>query len=325
MKILAVDDNPFMLDFLPAILKEADFPDVTVAASGKEALRILEAAAEPFDCLLLDIVMPEMDGIKLCRKVREMRTYRTTPIIMLTLKTDTASIERAFAAGASDYIFKPFEVREIARRLRVTQRILDSTEVALRLDPQMMLLNGERGQHVFSLEDPVYVLGIHQLVPPFTLGNYLSQLSRKNLDFCHVFCAQVEDITTLYSHCTSREYVMAIAAGARAIGRVVDRPQLLMAHIGSGTLLGILTGDGLPEWPHIEDEVQNELQKLTPWGEEPRDLSIGISLGRPIQPNAHRTQRVKNTFDRAIGRLVERQKTMHKASLGHKPAVSSAR
>ena len=325
MKILAVDDDSFMLDFLPAILKEADFPDVTVASSGQEALRILENATEPFDCLLLDIVMPDMDGITLCRKVREMRSYRTTPITMLTLKTDTVSIEKAFAAGANDYIFKPFEVREIARRLRVTQRMLDTTEVAMRVDPQMMLPDGERGQHVFSLEDPVYVLGIHQLVPPFTLGNYLSQLSRKNLNSCHVFCAQVEDITTLYAHCTSREYVMAIAAGARAIGRVVDRPQLLMAHIGSGTLLGILTGDSLPEWPHIEEDVQRELKTLTPWDQDSRDIPISISLGRPIQPNAHRTQRVKNTFDRAIGRLVERQKTMHKALLGHTPAVSSAR
>lgn len=71
--------------------------------------------------------------------------------------------------------------------------------------------------------------------------------------------------------------------------------------------------------------MQRELKTLTPWDQDSRDIPISISLGRPIQPNAHRTQRVKNTFDRAIGRLVERQKTMHKALLGHTPAVSSAR
>lgn len=325
MKILAVDDNPFMLDFLPAILREADFPDVTVASSGQEALDILAAAAEPFDCLLLDIVMPNMDGITLCQHVRAIPTYRTTPIIMLTLKTDSVSIERAFAAGASDYIFKPFEVREIARRLRVTQRILDNTEVAMRLDPQLMLPDGHRGRHDFALEDPVHILGVHQLVPPFTLGNYLSQLPRKHLDICHVFAAQVEDISSLYARCSSREYAMAVAAGARAIGRVVDCPQLLMAHIGSGTILGIVTGDSLPVWPQMEEMVQAELQMMTPWGEDSGNMPISISLGRPIQPNAHRTQRVRNTFDRAIGRLVGRQKAKHTTPLAHTPAVSSAR
>ena len=58
MRILAVDDNPFILDFLPAILQKTDFRDVSVAASGPQALDILAEAEAPFDCLLLDIGSP---------------------------------------------------------------------------------------------------------------------------------------------------------------------------------------------------------------------------------------------------------------------------
>lgn len=325
MKILAVDDNPFILEFLPAILQGTDFANVTVAASGKEALAIIKASAQPFDCLLLDIVMPFMDGITLCRKIRAISSYRTTPIIMLTLNSDAISIEQAFAAGANDYIVKPFEVREVERRLRVIQRLLDSSEVALRLDPKLMLVGGHQGQHDFALEDPVYVLGVPQLVPPFSLGNYLSQLSRKHLNICQVFCAQIEDVATLYSRGSSREYAMAIANVSGAISRIVDCPQLLMAHFGGGTILCIVTGDSLPGWPQIEELVLADLQIMGPWGEEANHAPISLSIGRPVHPNANRTQRVRNTFNRAIDRAAGRQIFKRNSSIPHTPAVSSAR
>tara|TARA_Y100001951_G_scaffold50423_1_gene39810 strand:+ start:623 stop:1600 length:978 start_codon:yes stop_codon:yes gene_type:complete len=325
MKILAVDDNQFIREFLPAILKDTDFANVTVAASGREALAIIETTTQPFDCLLLDIVMPFMDGITLCRKIRAISSYRTTPIIMLTLKSDAISIEKAFAAGANDYIVKPFEVREVERRLRVIQRLLDSSEVALRLDPKSMLSGGPLGLHDFALKEPVHVLGVPQLVPPFSLGNYLSQLSRKHLQICQVFCAQIEDVESLYSHANSREYAMAIGNVAAAISRVVDCPQLLMAHFGGGTVLGIVTGDSLPDWPQIEELVLAELQIMSPWEEGANKAPIRVSIGRPVRPNANRTQRVRNTFNRAIDRAAGRQNSKNNLWAPHTSAVSSAR
>ena len=66
MKILAVDDDKFILELVPAILGEAGLDDVTTAASGEEALAAIRAADGAFDCLLFDIQMPGMDGIDLC-------------------------------------------------------------------------------------------------------------------------------------------------------------------------------------------------------------------------------------------------------------------
>ncbi|MEP2427951.1 MAG: response regulator, partial [Tateyamaria sp.] len=81
MRILAVDDDPFIRELLPVVFREADYPYLTLADSGAAALDLLNSTKEHFDCLLLDIEMPEMDGITLCRRVRSMEAYQDTPIL----------------------------------------------------------------------------------------------------------------------------------------------------------------------------------------------------------------------------------------------------
>jgi CheY-like chemotaxis protein len=315
MRILAVDDNPFILDFLPAILQKTDFPDVSVAASGAEALAILAEADAQFDCLLLDIVMPEMDGITLCREIRRLDAYRNTPILMLTLKSDPISIEQAFAAGANDYITKPFEIKDIANRLRVAKRMMETTDQSPRLDPQTMRAHGLPGIHRFGFEDPVHILGIDQLVLPFSLGNYLSQLARNTLNICQVFAVKIDNIEDLYTNGSSREYASAIAASAQAIAKAVNCPQLLMAYNGSGTILCIVIEEISELWVDLEDKIQAEMDKLDLLYDDGRQMKVALSTGRPIQPYANRTQRVKFTFDRAIRRVDARQKTKLESSV----------
>ena len=88
MKILAVDDEPFILELLPMLAAKSGFPDVTTAHSGDLALETLVQASAPFDCLLLDINMPGMDGIELCSRVRQLDRYEKTPILMLTAMSE---------------------------------------------------------------------------------------------------------------------------------------------------------------------------------------------------------------------------------------------
>ncbi|WP_051539727.1 PleD family two-component system response regulator [Sulfitobacter sp. 20_GPM-1509m] len=314
MRILAVDDNPFILDFLPAILQKTDFRDVSVAASGPQALDILAEAEAPFDCLLLDIEMPEMDGITLCRRIRSLDAYHDTPILMLTLKSDPVSIEQAFAAGANDYLTKPFEIKEMATRLRVAKRMTETSDKAPRLNPNTMTRNGLPGIHKFGLEDPVYVLGVNQLVLPFSLGNYLSQLSRSNLKICQAFAVKIDDIDALYRNGTSREFVSAIAAAAQAIAEVVDRTQLLMAYAGDGTILGIVTEEHPPVWHELEDRLQSALDNMDLRDDDGRQMKVTLSVGRPVHPSANKTQRVKFTFDRVVRLAEARQATKFKAN-----------
>ena len=116
--ILVVDDDPALLERTEGIL----YPQyqVSLALSGQQALSYLERGQEA-DLILLDILMPEMDGYETMRRIRELPAHRTTPVIFLTSLTDTESELQGLESGAADYITKPFNPRilmaRIARRL----------------------------------------------------------------------------------------------------------------------------------------------------------------------------------------------------------------
>ncbi len=122
MHVLVVDDDLFILDLLRTILTADGHHTVECTVSPRDALRKLEAGPG-FDCLIYDIVMPDMDGIELCRRTRELRRYRHVPILILTAQQDRASLAKAVEAGATDYITKPFDVLEIELRIQMATRI----------------------------------------------------------------------------------------------------------------------------------------------------------------------------------------------------------
>ncbi len=114
-RILAVDDNPKNLKVLAALLSSASFI-VDYAFSGAEALNMI--AVENYDVILLDIMMPEMDGYETCEKIRQVEKNRDIPVIFLTARTDTESITRGFKVGGYDYVTKPFRADELLARVR---------------------------------------------------------------------------------------------------------------------------------------------------------------------------------------------------------------
>ncbi|MBB4021546.1 MULTISPECIES: response regulator [Actibacterium] len=128
MKLLVVDDDDFILELLPMVLALFGYEDVSASATPLDALALVRHEQPGFDCLLLDIQMPGMDGIELCRQIRALRGYADTPIIMLTAMSDKDSIDQAFAAGATDYITKPFDVTEIGARVRVAAKLKEAQD-----------------------------------------------------------------------------------------------------------------------------------------------------------------------------------------------------
>lgn len=117
MRILAVDDDAVILEILEVFLATLDYEDVVLADCASAALSTIEAAEVPFDCILLDINMPQMTGIELIPLLRKIDGYAHVPIIMLTALDDRKHIADAFIAGAWDYIVKPFEVFELEARI----------------------------------------------------------------------------------------------------------------------------------------------------------------------------------------------------------------
>ncbi len=128
MRILVVDDVEDSRDLTEAALLSAGYTDIVTAASGWETLKILDVGRTnderpPFDVVLLDIVMPEMDGIEACARIRNDPRYADLPIIMVTALDDMDSLANAFVAGANDYITKPINRVELVARVRAALRL----------------------------------------------------------------------------------------------------------------------------------------------------------------------------------------------------------
>jgi two-component system, OmpR family, alkaline phosphatase synthesis response regulator PhoP len=116
-KLLVVDDEESILTLLQFNLEQGGF-EVVSAADGKTGLdRALE---EKFDLIILDLMLPEMDGLEVCKSLRQNRI--TTPILMLTAKDDEFDKVLGLELGADDYLTKPFSPREVVARVRAILR-----------------------------------------------------------------------------------------------------------------------------------------------------------------------------------------------------------
>lgn len=114
--ILVVDDEPRFTRLVEANLQTEGF-EVLKAKNGKEAVELV--ASQKPDLVLLDVMMPEMDGFQACERIRE---FSTVPIIMLTAKGDEEHKVRGLTLGADDYVVKPFSATELLARVRAVLR-----------------------------------------------------------------------------------------------------------------------------------------------------------------------------------------------------------
>ncbi|HUJ85291.1 MAG TPA: response regulator transcription factor [Burkholderiales bacterium] len=115
-RILLIEDDPSLAEMVSEYLGQAGFR-VSAAGSGNEGLERL--AREPFDALVLDLTLPDLDGLEVCRR---LRARADTPVLMLTARGDAMDRVVGLELGADDYLPKPFEPRELLARLRAILR-----------------------------------------------------------------------------------------------------------------------------------------------------------------------------------------------------------
>lgn len=123
--ILIVDDTPKNLQVLGNTLKQENYK-IEFAIDGKSALDWL--TKKDFDIILLDVMMPDMDGYEVCEKIRKGKIQQNIPIIFLTARTDTESTVKGFELGAQDYITKPFNTPELLARVKTQIELKVSRE-----------------------------------------------------------------------------------------------------------------------------------------------------------------------------------------------------
>jgi DNA-binding response OmpR family regulator len=154
LKILLADDDADMVDVTAYALRREGF-NIIVATDGAQALRRWES--DQPDLVLLDVGMPRMNGLEVCRKIRQSSE---TPVIMLTAAGDEEHVVQGFRHGADDYITKPFSPKQLAMRIRAVMRRSSGKPVA---EPVSVL---RVGQYTLDMES-------HQV----TKGDVVAQLT----------------------------------------------------------------------------------------------------------------------------------------------------
>jgi len=174
--ILIVDDTPENIDVLVGILK--DEYEVIAALNGSKALKIIQSGKQP-DLILLDVMMPEMDGYQACKKLKADYTTQHIPVIFVTAKVSVNDELKGFALGAADYISKPFSPPIIKARIKTHLALYDQNnelehkviarteelnntrmQIIQRLGRAAEYKDNETGMHVIRMSHYSRVLGL---------------------------------------------------------------------------------------------------------------------------------------------------------------------
>ena len=123
VNVLAVDDDEFIRELIPMVLAQVGIQNVTLAPAADVALKIIQDNEVLFDCFLLDIQMPGMSGIELCKRIRQLPDYRLVPILMLTAVAERSFVDEAYAAGATEYLSKPIDADSLGASVRNAVKI----------------------------------------------------------------------------------------------------------------------------------------------------------------------------------------------------------
>ncbi|WP_347312099.1 response regulator [Defluviimonas sp. SAOS-178_SWC] len=315
MKILAVDDDAFIRELLPMVLASKGFQDITVAASGVAALELIGVAEPAFDCLLLDIHMPEMDGIELCTRVRQLSAYRRTPIIMLTAMTERRFVDAAFAAGATDYVTKPFETMELGIRVRNAEELITARRAASETTTSAPLAAKLMSAANKPDLSEVQIEGVSGLVDYPSLRNYLKQLSRSGLLGSQIVAIKVENIEKIHGRASAEELTYALTDIAEAIADTLRGQGLLIANAGGGLFICVSSAPHMVDPSNLESEIQSLLDEKQSAYDDGTPMDIDVSVGIPIRPGSHTSSDPDEVLDRAIARAESRAQVKQKPCL----------
>ncbi|NNE52347.1 MAG: response regulator [Sulfitobacter sp.] len=308
MRILIVDDDDVILEILEAFLESIDLQDVVLANSGAAALQAITETERPFECLLLDINMPQMTGIELIPHIRQVPGYGFAPIIMLTALDDRKHIAEAFVAGAWDYIVKPFEMYEIETRLHAAE--LRNAEMArLMRKPNEAPIELEMPVRAFrSLEGPGSpdTIGESGLVVEDALENCLQRFRVGTGGDLGMLMIQIRDFDAFrqdLSQETVDRYLVELAGN---LTRVFAEQQGIVSYQGEGAFVALSfafrAGSGPGPGSAIERAVAETDLKILGTGKT--EILLGQVMSSEL-PNAVEPLYMLHAARSRLGRMAQ--------------------
>jgi len=282
--ILIVDDAVENLDILADLLKDYDVIDTTC---GEEVFEIVEE--ENIDLILLDIIMPKMDGYKVCEQLKADEKHKNIPIIFLTAKTDEGSIEKAYNVGGIDYIAKPFKPKELLARVDTQLRMQSLISDLKRSQEKLKLL---------SLTDPMTKLYNRRHFS--SISRHILNLARRDKTQIAVIMIDIDnfkDINDTYGHYFGDEVIISLADELKNQKRDSD----IVFRFGGEEFLILLPNTNLEGAEvlaqKIKKTVENKVLHFPSSKALKYTVSFGVSVSREEQEDI---QMVLNRADEAL-------------------------
>ncbi len=150
MSVLLVDDTPANIDILRKTLENNGL-NISFATNGELAFKL--ACENPPDLILLDVMMPGIDGFETCRKIKQNEKIKDIPVVFLSAKTDDKDIMEGFSVGGSDYVFKPFNRKEVLTRVKNHLKGQLLIREKNRLIKKLQILNDELVESQFQYKN----------------------------------------------------------------------------------------------------------------------------------------------------------------------------
>jgi signal transduction histidine kinase len=185
--ILIVDDSAKNIQVVAGILKQEGYR-MAFDLSGISALEHITSAK--FDLILLDIMMPEMDGYEVCKRLKENPETQDIPVIFLTARTDIESMMKGFEIGAADYITKPFHSGELMARVRTHLELKRAREV-LKISNEKLQQREQQLSELNATKDKFFSIIAHDLKSPFNglisgtnyLIDFLDEMEKEQIKY----------------------------------------------------------------------------------------------------------------------------------------------
>jgi len=286
MSILIVDDSRDQLLLLERILKVRGYTDIILVESAADAFKHLDmdgTKSAGVDLILMDISMPEMDGIEASRRIKENSHLRDIPIIMVTAKTEAVDLQRSFDAGAIDYIKKPVNKIELLARVRSVLKLKSETDRRKAREQELLKMTKKLEEANLKLERLSYLDGLTGVANRRYFKDSFNKEWRdgarnnKSLSLIMVDIDFFKAYNDIYGHYSGDDCLKQVA---KALSDKLKRPRDFVARYGGEEFVVVLPDTKINEATKLAEAMRSDVEALgIKHSGSPVSKRVTISLG----------------------------------------------